>query len=118
MRVKITMIVVTAMAAHLGGCETQKQGSFGANYTQESKIRVISATYGLQISEGTVTAHIASECDGRSMCHYLIDKRTIGDTSPSQAKDYRVIYNCGGTNQKEVFVLREASGQVATLSCP
>jgi hypothetical protein len=33
MRGKITVIVMTAAAALLGGCETEKQGSFGDNYS-------------------------------------------------------------------------------------
>ena len=89
-----------------------------AAHAQGNQIEVISATYGPQTSEGKVTAHIAGECDGRSMCQYLIDKGAIGDRYSTEAKDYRVTYRCGGANQKKVFVLREASGQVATLSCP
>ena len=36
MRVKITMIAMTAVAVLLGGCETEKQGSFGENYVGNS----------------------------------------------------------------------------------
>lgn len=64
-----------------------------------------------------VTAHIASECNGKTACDYLVNHLTIGDPALFCQKAYRVVYSCGRGDIRQAGIGPEASGKVVQLAC-
>lgn len=72
--------------------------------TPSLTIHVLSATYGGRACgapPGNHTQPIASECNGRADCEYLVNNR-YGDPAPGCGKDFLVEYRCG--ENKDVFL--------------
>ena len=63
---------------------------------------------------------LAATCDGKAVCEYTIDTRTIGDPAFGCAKDYLAEWQCGNNPQKgSVAVGPEAgNGTAIVLRCP
>ncbi len=101
-----------------------REGTF-ISPTGSKNITVISATYGYNCNAAffnNVGAHLASSCNGKAKCSYVIDLRVIGDPMFGCAKDYRASYKCGQSGSEKTIstVPPEAGwmGQNAiTLDC-
>jgi hypothetical protein len=84
-------------------------------------IRVVSGTYGGSCGApyGNATSHLLAVCDGKRVCDYIIDYRTLGDPAPNCPKDYVAEWRCG--SNPKVFgasVRPEAgTGRVVRLRC-
>ena len=87
-----------------------------------SRISVVAGSYGQNCGSphGNVTGHLASECNGRGKCDYIIDYKVIGDPATGCAKDYRAEWKCGDKPMvQSTSASREAGfGTKITLSCP
>jgi len=90
----------------------------------EGPIDVISATYGTRcgVSRGNATASVATDCDHRTNCSYLISTDTLGDPALGCAKDFDVDFACGTVNTANsgrvtISVTQEANGKTVSLSC-
>jgi hypothetical protein len=85
-------------------------------------IRVVSGTYGRNCGGqyGNVTNHLAQACDGKPLCRYVIDYRTIGDPAPGCPKDYYAEWQCAGSPQKETIAINAEAGggTIIELRCP
>jgi hypothetical protein len=62
----------------------------------ESGLNVRAATYGASCGapSGNVTKDIASSCNGRADCNYIVDVDRLGDPAPRCGKDFQVEYSC------------------------
>lgn len=88
---------------------------------KKSGIQVMQATYGKNCGAavGNVTRHIASQCDGRATCSYVIDYQIIGDPVYGCAKNYLVDYRCSQGRSKSAAASPEAGYRKKIfLSCP
>ena len=100
---------------------------------QEGKITVLEATYGWNcrdhtppvskgkntVEKGGQTASVGAACNGKESCTYIVDYKTIGDPAYGCMKEFDVIYQCGGGEQKTVLVPKEAGNKrQAALTCP
>jgi len=85
-------------------------GSTGGPDAGSGAIRVLSATYGgnCGAASGNATAHIASACNGKTDCGYVIDYKVIGDPVVGCSKDYRVEYGCGDGRLRSASASPEA----------
>lgn len=85
------------------------------------RIDVVAGTYGRNCGApyGNATGHLASKCNGRETCEYIIDYKVIGDAAPSCAKDYSADWKCGeGPDLRSAAAAAEAGfGTKITLSC-
>jgi hypothetical protein len=94
----------------------------GDDERASSSIRVIAATYGRNCGAqyGNVTRDLATVCEGKVMCEYTIDTRTIGDPAFGCPKDYFAEWQCGNNPQKgSLSVGPEAgNGTAIVLRCP
>ena len=61
-----------------------------------SGLNIGSATYGGNCGarSGNATADIAKSCNGRSVCHYVVDVERLRDPAPRCGKDFVVEYSC------------------------
>jgi hypothetical protein len=87
-----------------------------------SGIRVISGSYGQNCGARyeNATDHLATVCDGKNVCEYVIDSNVIGDPAPGCLKNYIAEWQCGEDGPRvSVTVSPEAgSGKRALLRCP
>ena len=60
-------------------------------------ISVVSGSYGTNCgaSYGNVTSHLASSCNGKTSCTYVVNYRVIGDPCPYKNKIYIAEWRCG-----------------------
>lgn len=86
-------------------------------------IKLHDATYGLncKAAKPDVTAHIASQCDGKANCSYKVDHTVIGDPAFGCRKEYVANYEClhNGQSVKKASAKAdaEASGKTVALDC-
>jgi hypothetical protein len=62
----------------------------------ELGLNIRAATYGASCGapSGNVTKDIASSCNGRADCNYVVDVERLGDPAPRCGKDFQVEYSC------------------------
>lgn len=99
------------------------EGRRGLGYDDwgHGHIKLITATYGRNCGApyGNATNHLASACDGKTACEYIIDVRVLGDPAGGCAKDYFAEWQCGRDPEKgSLSVSPEASGMKIVLRCP
>ncbi len=90
------------------------------NQIASGRMRVISATYGLNCGapRGNATSHIAQACDGTSKCDYRIDVNVLGDPRYGCPKTYEVEYRCaGGATRTASAPAGADTGTMVTLQC-
>lgn len=85
---------------------------------------ITSATYGGNVGAPTNNrlTFVKSYCEGQSSCTIPSDSlysgAAGGDPVPSQAKDLKVNYSCGGVVQPQFVKNPEAGFGATTISCP
>jgi hypothetical protein len=62
----------------------------------ESGLNIRAATYGAScgVPSGNATQDIASSCNGRADCNYVVDVERLRDPAPGCGKDFQVEYSC------------------------
>ena len=67
-----------------------------------------------------LTEHLASVCNGRQACEYIVDVRTLGDPAGGCGKDYVAEWRCGNSPERaSVAASPEAgNGKRIVLRCP
>src|SRR4051794_32295459 len=62
----------------------------------ESGLIIRAATYGASCGapSGNVTKDLASSCNGRADCNYIVDVDRLGDPAPRCGKDFQGEYSC------------------------
>jgi hypothetical protein len=85
-------------------------------------IRVVSGTYGGNCGAfyGNATEHVASICNGRPTCEYIVDFRNLGDPATGCSKDFVAEWRCGNSPERaSVAASPEAgNGKRIVLRCP
>lgn len=102
----------------------------GGGQRAQTPITVVEATYGANAgatgrwtgesrptTRGNATKDVASTCNGKQSCQYVVDVEKLGDPVPGEAKDFIVLYRCGGADPKRATVPGEAAGKTANLNC-
>jgi hypothetical protein len=87
----------------------------------QTSITVVEATYGANAgaTRGNATNDVASTCNGKQSCEYVVDVDKLGDPVPGEAKDFIVLYRCDGADPKRETVPSEAGFRAtANLNCP
>lgn len=80
------------------------KASYGANYDPAR-------------AANNVYTDIATQCNGKADCLYVVDFHRIGDPFPNVRKNYEVLYTCG-TDQRRAYAPGEAGlGSRIELSC-
>jgi hypothetical protein len=129
--VSLAMVSLTILAIlSLQGCvvpfydDDSRGGDYrgpGPGPMGAGPITVISGTYGGNCGAGygNATNHLRAVCDGRPVCDYIIDVRTIGDPAPECAKDYVAEWQCGNNPRRlGASIAPEAGmGRVIRLRC-
>jgi hypothetical protein len=98
--------------------------NFQADLTASSQgaIAVVAGTYGKNCgaSYGNKTQHLASACNNRTQCEYIIDYRVIGDPVVGCAKDYVAEWRCGNdaTIHRTSAAPEAGYNKKIVLSCP
>lgn len=90
--------------------------------SSQNAIAVVAGTYGgnCGASYGNKTEYLASACNNRTQCEYIIDYRVIGDPVFGCAKDYKAEWRCGNdatTHQTSASPEAGFNKKIA-LSCP
>jgi esterase/lipase superfamily enzyme len=84
-------------------------------------VKVVSATYGQNcgVARGNVTPRLASVCDGKNVCRYIIDYQVLGDPAPGCAKTFVAEWTCSnGGAPRSVTIPGEAGFKSpVVLSC-
>jgi hypothetical protein len=85
-------------------------------------IWVREASYGSNVDSvraiDNALADIATQCNGKYDCTYVVDVRRIGDPFVNRPKDYQVLYFCGTTMVKRASAPAEAGyGSRVQLTC-
>lgn len=86
-----------------------------------ASILVSQATYGksCNASPGNMTGVLASTCNGRDRCEYIVDYKVIGDPAPGCRKDFAAEWRCTGTAGLHHLTLpgEAGRGSLATIRC-
>lgn len=86
-------------------------------------ISVVSGSFGTNCgaSYGNVTSHLASSCNGKTSCTYVVDWSVIGDPCPYKNKSYIAEWRCGinsNISHAQVFENRvEPQKTTINLAC-
>jgi hypothetical protein len=82
----------------------------GDGQRAQTSITVVEATYGANAgaTRGNATKDVASTCNGKQSCQYVVDYQKLGDPVPGVAKDFIVLYPCDGADSKRATVPSEA----------
>jgi hypothetical protein len=117
--ISLCAAVLTAFA--FVGCAASDETDLASTdeALSSGRIRVYRATYGGNAGawSGNATSSVASECDYRSTCRYLVSTDVLGDPVPGVTKDFRVDYACGGGALRSEYIEPEANGWQVVLSC-
>ena len=82
-------------------------------------IRVVSAKYGVNCRANYNVARVATECNGKTECHGIIDNRYAGhDPAPGCGKDFTIDYFCGNTSKRTYVPGVLSEGGRWSLVCP
>jgi hypothetical protein len=85
-------------------------------------IRVVAGTYGRNCGAvyGNATDHLASICDGRPACEYIVDVNALGDPARECAKDFVAEWRCGNSQERATVVAspEAGAGKRLLLRCP
>ena len=87
---------------------------------QAIAIKVVSGTYGQNCGaqHGNATPDIATQCNGRDMCEYRIDRRTVRDPAVGCPKDFLAEWRCGETEVHIAMLSPEVgTDDTLVLSC-
>ena len=86
-----------------------------------SQIQVISATYGgnCGAASNNVKPQLATACNGKNNCDYIIDFHQLGDPSPGCAKNFTASWICtpGGPARNQTVAAEAGLGSHLALSC-
>ncbi len=89
--------------------------------SSSGKIKVVAGTYGQNcgVSKGNKTEHLASECNGKTKCEYVVNTFVIGDPYFGCAKNYIAEWNCGADQNLHTSMIPPEAGwsSTITLSC-
>src|SRR4029453_1002054 len=82
----------------------------GGGQLAQTSITVVEATYGANAgaTRGNATKDVATTCNGKQSCEYVVDVNKLGDPVPGEAKDFIVLYRCDGADPKRATVPGEA----------
>lgn len=101
---------------------TNDRRGAGQDRWARSGIDVISASYGQNCgaSYGNVTAHLASACEGKAVCEYVVDVNVLGDPAYGCAKNYIAEWRCleDGSRASVTVTPEAGNGKKAVLRCP
>ena len=96
-------------------------GAGGASPPAAGGIRVLAGTYGANCGQarGNKTAHLATACNGRDTCEYVVNHQVIGDPAVGCAKNYTAEWQCTGASRNlQASAAPEAGyGSKIMLSC-
>jgi hypothetical protein len=84
------------------------------------RLQVLSATYGgnCGAGAGNATSAVNSSCGGRpGVCAYQIKVEELGDPSPGCAKDFVVVWTCGGEARRATVPAEAGFGSTVRLTC-
>lgn len=84
------------------------------------EIKVISGTYGANCGApgGNATRDLVRQCDGRSTCAYVLNRKRIGYAARSCSKDLQADWRCTDTEFHTAMLSPEAgAGSTLVLSC-
>lgn len=93
------------------------------NRTEAALIKVSMASYGEGCPtsqtnfQGNATANVASECNGKNRCDFLVNAR-YGDPSPGCAKAFSVSWTCNNMQHTARHPAVVNEGYTVTLECP
>jgi hypothetical protein len=125
---RLTSFSAAAVAAVvlLGGVGT------AVVYLTAPRIAIESATYGLnchgktaeagsppfQVTRGNVTAGVERLCQGaKGSCNVAVSGWIFGDPAPNCAKEFEVVWRCGGGAPRNASIAAEAMGKSLRLTC-
>ena len=84
-------------------------------------ISIVSGTYGANCGapKGNVTQHLATACNGRKRCEYIVDYKVIGDPVYGCGKTYNAEWKCSENGQVFRTKLSPEAGyrKTAILNC-
>jgi hypothetical protein len=101
-----------------------KSINFQGDQTASSQgaIAVVAGTYGRNCgaSYGNKTEHLASACNNRTQCEYIIDYLVLGDPVVGCGKDYVAEWRCGNdaTTHRTSASPEAGFKKQITLTCP
>jgi hypothetical protein len=85
-------------------------------------IRIVAGTYGRNCGAvyGNATDHLASICDGRPVCEYIVDVNALGDPARECSKDFVAEWRCGNSPERATVVAspEAGGGKRLLLRCP
>jgi 4-amino-4-deoxy-L-arabinose transferase-like glycosyltransferase len=84
------------------------------------RLQVLLATYGgnCGAGAGNATAVVSSSCGGRAgVCAFQIKVEELGDPSPGCAKDFVVVFTCGGEVRRSTVPAEAGFGSTVRLAC-
>jgi peptidoglycan/LPS O-acetylase OafA/YrhL len=84
-------------------------------------IHVTQATYGRNCGapDGNATEAVASACNLKKQCSYVVDVSKLGDAAPNCGKDFSVNFTCGKEPTSHKLALPGEAGlrSIASLAC-
>lgn len=81
-------------------------------------IRILQADYGHNFAlYNNATAHMASICNGKSSCNYLVSTNNLGDPKFGWSKDFYVTFDCNDGVLRTGYVGPEANTQKVAITC-
>src|SRR4029450_7882634 len=85
----------------------------GGGQLAQMPITVVEATYGANAgaTRGNATKDVASTCNGKQSCEYVVDVNKLSDPVPGVVKDFIVVYRCGGGDPRRGTVPAGAAGE-------
>ncbi|SAK66487.1 hypothetical protein [Caballeronia ptereochthonis] len=92
----------------------------GISNTHARTITVISGTYGGNCGApgGNATRDLVRQCDGRSICEYVLNRKRIRDTARACSKDLQADWRCTDTEFHTAMLSADAgAGSTLVLSC-
>jgi hypothetical protein len=98
------------------------QSSSAPRPVPPARIRLVQATWGgnCRQTEGNETNRLSQACNGRAQCVFTVAARGEGEAADACARDYQMVWTCGGDPRMHAYTLPPVGGQSreVTLVCP
>lgn len=87
-----------------------------------ARIGLVQATWGgnCRQNEGNETTRLTNACNGKAQCVFTVAERGEGEAPEACARDYQIVWTCGGDPRMHAATLPPAKGQSreVRLACP
>jgi hypothetical protein len=87
-----------------------------------ARIRIVQATWGgnCRLYDGNDTNRLIRACNNKAQCVFRVAERGEGEAADACARDYKIVWSCGGDPRMHAVTLPPARGQSreVKLICP